>query len=240
MKITPSSLTSPRIAFFFPAYHDQHHIPPLVRDAAHALSGLASDFTILIVDDGSPDQTQQVADQLSQTIPQVRYTRHPSHLGYGAALRTGIQQCADSTFTCFTDGDYPIDLSYLPKLISALTDSDGVITRRLSKPYGLYRHMISHTYNCALRLLFHLPFRDINSPLKAFRSEKIAGIPLSSNSPFAPAELLAYAVSRGLKISVMDIHSKPQGGGTSYAVRPANILLTIRDMLRFWINLHGK
>jgi len=230
---------SQRISFFFPAYRDQDHIPSLVRDSIAVLSELTDDFQVLIIDDGSPDRTADIAARLCRENHHVRLIRHNAHRGYGAVLQTGLENSWPCDFVCFTDGDYPIDLTYIPGLISLLADADGAITRRTEKPYGLYRHLVSNTYNLLVRALFRLPFHDVNSPLKAFRSSAFSGIQICSRSPFAPAEILIKTFTRGLKISQVDITSRPKKIGPSYAVRPMNIILTISDLIQLWWEMKG-
>ena len=223
----------PSILFFFPTFCDGEKILSLTREARGILKRYADRFKILIIDDGSPDATSAIADEITRTFKEVQVIHHPRQQGYGSALCTGLTAREGFDYVFFTDGDHPVDLEYISLMIPRLADSDGVITCRTNKPYGFYRRLISEGYNLIIHALFHLPFKDINSPLKAFRSEAVSGIELHS-SPFAPAELLIKASGKGLKIAEVAIPSKPQQKGRSYAVRPLNILLTIRDMLILW------
>src|SRR5215510_546138 len=76
---------------FFPAYNDEHTIENIVRSAAREIGKVTGDFEILIIDDGSVDDTGRIADRLASEMPFVRAIHHQSNLGYGAALISGFK-----------------------------------------------------------------------------------------------------------------------------------------------------
>jgi dolichol-phosphate mannosyltransferase len=94
----------PELSYFFPAHNEAANLRGLVAEALGTLPGLADRFEILIVDDGSRDETPQIADELAAAHPEVRAVHHPTNLGYGAALRSGFAAARHDTLA-FTDGD---------------------------------------------------------------------------------------------------------------------------------------
>ncbi|MCA1591179.1 MAG: glycosyltransferase family 2 protein [Acidobacteria bacterium] len=78
------------ISVFFPAYNDAGSIATLVRDALALLPSLADDYEVIVVNDGSTDETHAVLDELARTLPRVRVIHHERNRGYGGALRTGL------------------------------------------------------------------------------------------------------------------------------------------------------
>src|SRR5262245_53006568 len=89
---------------FFPAYNDEHTIEHIVRTAAVEIGKVTDDFEILVIDDGSKDQTGAVADRLAGELHFVRAIHHPQNLGYGAALITGFEN-ARKELIFYTDGE---------------------------------------------------------------------------------------------------------------------------------------
>src|SRR5215472_6106238 len=75
---------------FFPAYNDQHTIESIVRTAADEMRKIADDFEVLVVDDGSKDETAAILDRLAAELPYLRVIHHERNLGYGAALISGF------------------------------------------------------------------------------------------------------------------------------------------------------
>src|SRR5215510_4578353 len=104
---------------FFPAYNDQHTIEGIVRTATQELLKISDDFEILIINDGSRDNTGEIADRLAKELPFVRAIHHPRNLGYGAALITGFKN-ATKELIFYTDGDGQYDVREIHNLIAEL------------------------------------------------------------------------------------------------------------------------
>jgi|YNPNPStandDraft_1061719.scaffolds.fasta_scaffold19634_2 glycosyltransferase involved in cell wall biosynthesis len=233
---TPAS-TKPNISFFCPAYYDEKNIETVVHKALRVLSEHANEYEILIVEDGSPDNTAQVADELAARHERVRVIHHPRNKGYGAALQTGFKHANMYEYVCFTDGDNQFDFNEIVKMIPLLDDYDVVISYRITKPYGIVRKAISKVYNLMVRFLFKMPFRDVNSSLKIFKREVIDSISIESVSPFVDPEILVKAQRLGYRINEVGILSYPRLYGRASSVKPKNILATLRDMFRLWWRL---
>src|SRR5262249_51950131 len=94
--------TGGRLSLVIPAYNEEPGIRQAVAEADADLSGMASDYEVLVVDDGSSDATAGAVVEAAQTQPHVRLLRHSQNRGYGAALRTGFEA---ARFDCvaFTD-----------------------------------------------------------------------------------------------------------------------------------------
>ena len=82
----------PSIAVFFPVYRDEGTVEKVAMKSLKVLSDIASRYKIIIVDDGSPDRSGEIADALSEKHPEIISVRHKNNLGYGAALQTGFKQ----------------------------------------------------------------------------------------------------------------------------------------------------
>src|SRR5262249_28311340 len=78
------------LSSFFPAHNEAANLRGLVEEALETLPELAETFEIVIVDDGSKDETPAIADELAAAHSEVRAVHHPTNLGYGAALRSGF------------------------------------------------------------------------------------------------------------------------------------------------------
>lgn len=230
----------PNISFFCPAYYDEKNIETVVAKAIDVLSRHAGKFEILIVDDGSPDATGEVADRLAQAHPEVKVIHHPENLGYGAALRTGFANAKLYEFVCFTDGDNQFDFNEIIKMLPLLDRFDVVTSYRTTKAYSNWRKFISFVYNLLVRVMFRSPFRDVSSSLKIFRREVIDAMRLRSTSPFIDAEILVNAVAMGYRVDEVAIFSYPRLHGRSSSVKLKNILATVRDMMATWLRLKAS
>jgi glycosyltransferase involved in cell wall biosynthesis len=89
--LAPAQRVQPSISAFFPAYNDAPSLPPLIDKTFAVLSAITPDFEVVVVNDGSFDETAGVLEQLRQRHGErLRVVTHPRNRGYGAALRSGF------------------------------------------------------------------------------------------------------------------------------------------------------
>jgi glycosyltransferase involved in cell wall biosynthesis len=222
--------TKPRISLFFPVYRDEHTVETVTRKAITVLSDVASEYEIIIIDDGSPDRSAEIAEGLAAHNEVIRVIRHGKNRGYGAAIKTGFANC-QYEWICLTDGDDEYDVFDLYKLIRLRDFYDLIITFRYVKFYSGFRQFVSWIYNKVLRVLFKTPYRDISTGLRLVRKSLVDELDLQANSPFIGAELAIKTMLKGFRVGEVGIQTFPREFGKGASVTPANILATIRDML---------
>lgn len=159
------------LSVFFPAYFDENNISKVVDSAVRVLNQInIKDYEITIIEDGSPDKTGQVADELAKKYEKVKVIHHQKNMGYGATLYEGFRN-AKFDYVFYTDGDNQFDLEELKKFVALLPFSDIVVGYRKKKQYSLYRKITSITYNFALRWLFGIDYIDIDCAFKLFKRD---------------------------------------------------------------------
>ena len=104
----------PNVSVFFPVYNDERTVERVTEKAIAVLEEIAQEYEVIIVDDGSPDRSGQLADELARKHPCVSVIHHPRNMGYGAAIKSGLAK-ARYEWICFTDGDDEYDLFDLRK-----------------------------------------------------------------------------------------------------------------------------
>src|SRR5579859_7379113 len=112
----PATPAPAGLSLVIPAYNEAAGIRQAIEEADCALAELVSDYEILVVDDGSRDETARQVEAAAQMRPRVRLLRHSANRGYGAALRTGFE-AARFDRIAFTDADAQFDLSDLGLLL---------------------------------------------------------------------------------------------------------------------------
>src|SRR5919204_5779358 len=119
--MAPSQRTSLSISAVLPAYNEQAIIERTVRHVAGVLGGLASDFEVIVTNDGSRDNTGAVLADLQARAPELhlRVVAHPTNRGYGAALASGFD-AARKDLIFLTDGDKQFDVTELGIFIPAM------------------------------------------------------------------------------------------------------------------------
>jgi len=217
------------ISLMFPLYNDKNTVELMIKKSSNILKKLKRKYEIIIVDDGCPQNSGKLAEKIAKKFSNVRIFFHKKNLGYGAALKTGLQKCKND-WIFMVDGDAEYDVNDLPRLFRATKNCDLVITYRYKKKYNTYRIIISWVYNAILRLIFNIKFRDISTGSRLVSKKLIKNIKLRSNSPFLGAELAIKAGLAGYKIGEIGIHTYPRTFGSGSSVGLKNILLTLKDM----------
>ncbi len=222
----------PSISLILPAYNEQETIEQAIREADEALAALTSEYEILVIDDGSRDETAAIAAAQARQRPAVRVLCQPRNLGYGAALRLGFQ-AASKTLVAFSDADCQFDIRELDRLVLLAKHHDIACGYRIDRQDPWHRKLYSKVYNALVRLLLGTGVRDCDCAFKLFRRELVQSLPLKTDGFFVNAELLAQARLRGKSIVEVGVthRARPHGQSTVSALQALPVAAAI---LRFW------
>jgi glycosyltransferase involved in cell wall biosynthesis len=224
------------VSLFFPVYNDEGTVRTVAQKALALLSTLDEPWEILIVDDASPDRAGEIADQLAREHASIRVIHHATHLGYGAALKSGIDACSHP-YVCMIDGDDQYDVADFARLLPLRDHYDLIVTFRYKKIYSSDRIFLSWVYNRTLNLLFQSRFRDISTGLRLGRRSMLRALDLEASSTFMGAEIAIKASLGGWRVGEVGIQTFPRRFGRSSSTTVRSITGTIADMLHTWRNL---
>lgn len=177
-----SSDPRPGTWIILPTYDEAENLPGIAAAILAELPGA----TLLVVDDGSPDGTGQLADQLAVEDERVRVRHRPAKQGLGRAYLEGFRVAIDGGADILVqmDADWSHDPADLPSLIDPIADGavDLVIGSRYVPgggviDWGLARRVISRGGSLFARLVLRLAPHDLTGGFKAWRAETLAGIP---------------------------------------------------------------
>lgn len=226
-------LQPPTLSVFFPMYNESANIAVTLERALAAIPSLGfADFEILVIDDGSRDDSALVVRRAAEREPRIRLVSHPRNLGYGAALRTGFT-AARGDVVFYTDSDLPIELGEIARALPLLAGTDLVIGYRLRRYDTPRRALYSKVYNLLMRILFGVRVRDVNFSFKLVRRRVLDAIKLSAATVFIDGQLLAEAVRHGFQITEMPIEYTPRRVGTSSFDSVRAAWVTLVEMLRY-------
>jgi len=181
----------PSLSVFFPAYNDAPSLPKLIADTFETLDPLVRDLEVIVVNDGSYDNTGEVLAGLERRYaPRLRVVTHPKNRGYGGALRSGFA-AATKELVFYTDGDGQYDVRELPKLLALMEDGVGLVNGyKLERNDPRHRIWIGNTYNRFARFLFGVGIRDVDCDFRLIRRSLLDRIQLFSNSGTICVELV--------------------------------------------------
>ncbi len=218
------------LSLVIPAFNEADVIAQAIAEAEAALFAHFDQFEILVVDDGSSDDTVAVAS--AARTRHMRLLRHERNRGYGAALRTGFE-AARFNLVAFTDADCQFDLSELITLAKAAEHSPIVVGKRVRRQDPWRRRVLSRGYNLLARNLLGTRVRDVDCALKVFRREVLSQLMPCSRGFFVNTEMLTRARLLGQDVSEVPVTHRARLGGTS-KVSLREVPRTLRTMLCFW------
>jgi len=222
------------ISVFFPAYNDQHTIEGIVRQVAEEMRKVTKNFEVLVVDDGSKDQTGVILDQLATELPFLRVIHHERNLGYGAALITGFKN-ARKDLIFYTDGDGQYDVRELHNLLAQLKPNiDLVNGYKVKRADAWYRIWIGAMYRRAMRWAFRLSIRDVDCDFRLFRRYVFETISLESRSGVICVEMAKKFELAGFRMTEVPVSHYPRMYGRSEFFRVRHLIYTFRGLLKIW------
>lgn len=225
--IKPKALKS--LSLFFPCYNEELNVGGMIEQAVQVGESYGVDYEVVVVDDGSRDQSAQIIQKWSQKNPRVRLIQHPKNLGYGAALRTGLKSVTkDLVF--LTDGDSQFRLSDIDKLFFKIDSCDVVVGYRLQRQDKAHRRLNGFLWTQLNKALFGLTIRDVDCAFKLFRRKTLEGLELKSNHLLIHSEILARIKKKGYKIEEVGVTHYPRVAGKATATALKSILKTFKEL----------
>jgi dolichol-phosphate mannosyltransferase len=208
-----------------PTYNEAENLERIVRAALPELASATPDHHILVVDDGSPDGTGQIADRLAEEFEQVEVLHRTAKEGLGRAYLAGFERALASgaDLVLEMDSDFSHDPRDLPRLIAAAEDADLVLGSRYVPgggvtDWGLFRRMLSRGGSWYARVVLRVPVRDLTGGFKCFRRRTLEGIEYRDTHADGygfQIELTYRAIRAGFRVKEVPIVFRDRMEGTS-------------------------
>jgi glycosyltransferase involved in cell wall biosynthesis len=221
------------ISVFFPCYNEQDNVARTTEQALEVLEKLNADFEIIIVNDGSSDNTGQIADGLAAGDNRIKVVHHPTNLGYGAALQSGFKAAARK-LVFYTDGDGQFDIAEMPPLLPLINKYDIVSCYRLNRQDSPVRKINAWCWTKLVCLLFSMKVRDIDCAFKLYKREIFDNIKLSSAGALIDAEILARATRKGYTITQTGVRHYPRIAGKQTGADIKVILRAFKELFKLY------
>jgi glycosyltransferase involved in cell wall biosynthesis len=217
----------------FPVYGDEGTVERVAMKALAVGKDIAVPFEVIIVDDGSPDRSGEIADALARVHPEIRVVHHEKNLGYGSAFKSVLRN-SRYDWIALTDGDDQYDLLDLKDLIRVVHRYDLIITFRYRKIYSTLRVFLSWWYNVVLRFLFRTRFRDVSTGLRLVHRSVIDAVELESDGNIIGAELAIRAMLCGFAVGEVGIKTFPRAFGKSRSVKWRHLSRALAEIVKMY------
>jgi dolichol-phosphate mannosyltransferase len=204
-----------RYLIVLPTYNERDNLPRVVDAIAAVRQALPMPGDVLVVDDGSPDGTGKVADELAAEHPWVSVLHRTEKRGLGPAYLAGFRRAlaGGAEYVATMDADFSHDPRDLPMLLAALAENDVAIGSRYVpgggiRHWGRLRRGISRGGTLYARGVLGVPVRDLTSGFKCFRREVLEAIDLDRISSVGYAfqiETVYRALAAGFRVCEVPI-----------------------------------
>lgn len=222
------------LTIFFPTKNDQDTIGGLVKKAYLIGKSVTDNLEIIVVDDGSDDNTNLVLQKLQKRFPRLKIVTHKKNLGYGAALREGFSS-ASKDWVFYTDGDGQYDLSQLKLLVEKVNPRIDIVNGyKAQRSDSSIRILLGHIYRKILKRIYNLPIRDVDCDFRLIRQSYMKKIRLSSSSGIICLELVVKLTAVGARFAEVSVSHYKRQFGRSQFFTVGNIIKTARDHFFFY------
>jgi len=230
IRVAPRPATGVTISVLVPAKDEAENLPLFMEQMAVVARGADVAYEVVVVDDGSVDETWTVLERLTEQYDFLRIVRHRSRRGIADALRTGYLHALGEIFVF-----YPADLQFkpedIPRLVAPILANEADMVTGFKQ--GQYeKAFVSRVYNWLSRVLFDVRVKDLNS-VKAYRREIMEQLPIR---PDWHRYMIVLAAAQGYTVTEIPVPVYPRHAGKSkFGI--GRIPVGVLDMLAVWFEL---
>ena len=224
------------ISLIIPVYNEEKIIEASFLKNLKVLNSRNIDFEIIIVNDGSKDNCRTIIEKLSKSY-NLKVVEHPFNMGFGAAIRTGIQNSINEYILC-VPSDSPLDEENFLSFEENLGKADLLISyRRKRLGYTWWMHINSIIYQQLISKLFDMKLKDYNWIHLYHRKIFFDGkIQIEYNGIFMLAEVLIKARNKSYTFIEFPVNQTQRITGDASASKLKNIIKTIKDVFHYYFS----
>lgn len=188
-----------------PACNEEENIKRIDEELMPVMKNIGMPYEILIIDDGSKDNTAEEVRKLQKKYKNIRLIQHGRNLGLGAGTRTGVRHARGSLLV-FLDADFTFHPREIPKLIKKYKngDYDCIIGTQFGKggktKMQKHRKFLSKSVNTLYRILLGRDITTMSSIFRLYKRSALKGISMKSNNFDICAEMLFDMIKKNCRV----------------------------------------
>lgn len=226
------------LSIFFPAYNDSKSIPKLIQTANSLAGDITNDYEILVINDGSKDETKNILEKLQKKYNKLKVINHSKNLGYGAALASGFRN-SKKEWIFYTDGDGQYDPKELLLLSKNINSNIDVVNGyKLRRSDNSVRKILGDLYNFFLHILYPIPISDIDCDFRLIRRSKIKNVKLNSKGGSVCLELILKLHKNRARFAEVGVHHYKREYGHSQIFNIKSISKMVFENCTFYFKYH--
>ncbi len=222
-----------KFSLIIPAYNEAKNIGAVITGLVMALRKIGDPFEIVVVDNGSTDETEKVVKELSRQITELVSARIFPNEGYGNGILAGLSRATGDVLG-WMHADNQISPENVAVIYRKLRNENLDLCKavRTNRDEHWLRIIQSRAYNMFFRLLFGGALRDINGTPKIFRKKLYKELRLSSLDWFIDPEIVIKALRRGAKIGEVEVKWGMRPGGSSH-VSSGTWIQFVKNLIKY-------
>lgn len=188
------------LSIVIPAYNEEGNLNRVISETIKSARKISENFEIIIVNDGSKDKTEKVAENLAKKFKEVKVFHHKKNKGLATAWKTAISHCQNDIIL-YIEGDGQQPFKDQIDLLKKIENADLVLgTRSYRFDYTFFRMILSYGYLFLIWLLFGLTYKDVGWS-QAYRRIIFNKIKMKSTTPFFDTEVVIKAKRFGFRVT---------------------------------------
>lgn len=225
------------LTVLFPSLNEERTLGRLVEDADRVASEISQDHEILVVDDGSTDETPALLERLKAAYPRLRWIRHPLARGPGAAVRSGLA-AASKEWILTIDADGQFDLGEAGLLVAkASGGAEAVLGCRSIRTDSGFRRGLSGVYRVFIRRWIGIRMADPKCGFRLIRRDVLNSLTLRSYTGLYFVEMAKRLEQRGCRMACVPVHVRPRRHERSRVLTPRMLCRALAEHVRLWRDL---
>jgi len=202
------------ISLVTPVYNEEENISVLLEKAVEIFKGKKIEAEIIVVNDGSTDNTRRICEELSEKQKTIRLINHEANRGYSQAISTGIKH-AKKNFIILMDSDGQFDVNDITAFLKKhdATGVDVIFGYRENRKGSFLRKLISSNMTKVSNILFGMKFKDTQSAFQFVKADILKSIEIESPSFQVPTEIKIKLSSLGERFEQIPVNHCERKGG---------------------------
>ncbi len=233
-------MSSKSLSIVLPCFNEAANISAAIEEAFVWMQSVKQEGQVIVVNDGSQDNSAEVLATLISKYPKLRVITHEVNKGYGAAITTGCD-AAETELIAFVDADLQFHIRDLQSLIDQLHKAPFVAGRRLKRADPPIRSLTCGLFHLLVRTTLRFWVRDINCGMKVYENwvwQKIR--PQFATGALFNAELFSRLRKHKIPWVQVGVPHYPRKAGQPTGIRPAVVMRMFRELRALQAALKGS
>ncbi|MFA5087877.1 MAG: glycosyltransferase family 2 protein [Candidatus Omnitrophota bacterium] len=225
------------ITIIVPAFNEQRNISSAIDSIINALEGFPGDFEMIVFNDGSQDQTGEIAEGRAKGHPQIKIVHNDINRGYGYCYQKGLELSVMEYVGVFP-GDNDMAWESLRDLVRNIGEAD-IIASYMSdmRRRSVLRRILSRLFTCLMNVIFHMKLRYFNGSFIC-RRKLLRSIPIKAKSLVVIAECLVRLIKSGASYQEICFTHSGRKSERSKALYPKSIVAVLHDVFVLWTDIY--